>query len=90
MKVFEQKVEEARRECYKTQSSKKIIRARSERDVYKNHNLPKIVISKNEQMRDIQEAYIGQLMPLTDDYLFEFEDRKRLKERMFETYLEEI
>jgi len=48
------------------------------------------VISKNEQMRDIQEAYIGQLMPLTDDYLFEFEDRKRLKERIFEAYLEEI
>ena len=90
MKVYEKKVEEARREFYKTQRSKKMIRARSERDVYKNHKLPQIVISKNEQMRDIQEAYIGQLMPLTDDHLFEFEDRKRLKERIFEAYLEEI
>lgn len=41
-------------------------------------------------MRDIQEAYIGQYLPLTDDYLFEFKDHKRLKEKIFEPYLEEI
>ena len=67
-----------------------MIRARSERDIYKNHKLPNIVLSKNEQMCDIQEAYIGQLLPLTDNYLFEFQDGKRLNEKIFESYLDEI
>lgn len=90
MKKYYQKVQEAKKDFYKTQRSKKMIRARSERDVYKNYKLPGIELSKNDQMRDIQMAYIGQYLPLTDDYLFEFKDGKRLKERIFESHLEEI
>ena len=47
MLIYENKVKQAKREFYKNQRAKKMIKARSERDIYKNHKLPAIVISKN-------------------------------------------